>query len=255
MDLMSNNYLVILQARMSSTRLPGKVLAEINEIPMIYWQVKRIEKSKLIGGICVAISEDPIDDVLFNFLVSHNIEVVRGSLDNVTNRFMKVINSHSQENLIRITGDCPLVMPNLIDEMIEKFNEQNIDYMSNSIMPTFPDGLDVEIFTKKAFTKLLEFQLSPQEIEHVTLGFYQRRGEFRISNFMDNLDRSNFRWTVDYPEDLAFVRNVYSHFKGRETSFEYEDVLEFLSANPQITSEVSASRRNEALLKPTEGHN
>ena len=81
---------------MSSTRLPGKVLAEINEIPMIYWQVKRIEKSELIGGICVAISEDPIDDVLFNFLVSHNIEVVRGSLDNVTNRFMKVIISHSQ---------------------------------------------------------------------------------------------------------------------------------------------------------------
>ena len=240
---------------MSSTRLPGKVLAEINGIPMIYWQIKRIEKSELIGGICVAVSEDPSDDVLFNFLVSHNIEVVRGSLNNVINRFMKVIDSHSQENLIRITGDCPLMMPNLIDEMIEKFNEQNIDYMSNSIMPTFPDGLDVEIFTRKAFTRLFECQLSPQEIEHVTLGFYQRRGEFRISNFMDNFDRSNFRWTVDYPEDLAFVRNVYSHFKGREASFDYEEVLEFLSSNPEITSGISARRRNEALSKPIKEHN
>jgi spore coat polysaccharide biosynthesis protein SpsF len=249
------NYLVILQARMSSSRLPGKVMAEINEMPMIYWQVKRIRESKLISGICVAISEDTADDVLFNFLVSHNIEVVRGSLDNVINRFLKVIDSHPQENFIRITGDCPLVMPQLIDEMIKKFDEQHVDYMSNSIVPTFPDGLDVEIFTKVAFTKLLELQLSLQETEHVTLGFYQRQGEFRILNFMDSLDRSDFRWTVDYSEDLAFVRNVYSYFKGREASFGYEDVLKFLGANPQITSEVSASRRNEALIKPTEGDN
>lgn len=249
------NYLVILQARMSSSRLPGKVMAEINEMPMIYWQIKRIQESKLISGICVAISADPADDALFNFLVSHNIEVVRGSLDNVISRYLKVIDSHPQENFIRITGDCPLVMPKLIDEMINQFNAQHVDYMSNSIVPTFPDGLDVEIFTRVAFTKLLELQLSPQEIEHVTLGFYQRQGEFRISNFMDSLDRSDLRWTVDYSEDLSFVRSVYSHFKGQETSFGYEDALEFLGANPQIISEVSASRRNEALLKPTERHN
>lgn len=230
-------------------------MAEINEMPMIYWQIKRIQESKLISGICVAISADPADDALFNFLVSHNIEVVRGSLDNVISRYLKVIDSHPQENFIRITGDCPLVMPKLIDEMINQFNAQHVDYMSNSIVPTFPDGLDVEIFTRVAFTKLLELQLSPQEIEHVTLGFYQRQGEFRISNFMDSLDRSDLRWTVDYSEDLSFVRSVYSHFKGQETSFGYEDALEFLGANPQIISEVSASRRNEALLKPTERHN
>ena len=230
-------------------------MADINEMPMIYWQIKRIQESKLISGICVAISEDPADDVLFNFLDSHNIEVIRGSLDNVISRFLKVIDSHPQENFIRITGDCPLVMPKLIDEMINQFDVQNVDYMSNSIVPTFPDGLDVEIFTRGAFTKLLELQLTPQEIEHVTLGFYQTQREFKISNYMDSLDRSDFRWTVDYSEDLAFVRNVYSHFKGRETSFGYEDALQFLGANPQIFSEVSASRRNEALLKPTERHN
>ena len=240
---------------MSSTRLPGKAMAEINNFPMIYWQIKRIEKAKLISGICVAISEDPTDDLLFNFLAAHKIEVVRGDLDNVLERFKKVIDSSSQDNFIRLTGDCPLAMPQLIDEMVKEFSRHNFDYFSNSLIPTFPDGLDIEIFTREAFTKLSEFELTPQEIEHVTLGIYNRQEEFRVSNFKDYTNRSSFRWTVDYPEDLDFVRSVYSHFKGRESIFGYEEVLEFLRSNPEVVSGISASRRNEALLKPTEGHN
>jgi spore coat polysaccharide biosynthesis protein SpsF len=252
---MTNNFLVILQARMSSSRLPGKAMAKINEFPMIYWQIKRIEKAKLINGICVAISDDPTDDLLFNFLTEHKIEVVRGDLDNVLERFKKVIDSHSQDNLIRLTGDCPLTMPKLIDEMVKEFSLHDFDYLSNSLVPTFPDGLDIEIFTREAFTKLSECELTPQEMEHVTLGIYNRQEEFKVSNFKDYTDRSNFRWTVDYPEDLDFVRSVYSHFKGRESFFEYEEVLEFLRSNPEVVSGISASRRNEALLKPLEGHN
>jgi spore coat polysaccharide biosynthesis protein SpsF len=252
---MTNNFLVILQARMSSTRLPGKVMAEINDIPMIYWQIKRIEKSKLISGICVAISEDPTDDVLFNFLAEQKIEVVRGALDNVLQRFKKVIDSHPQDNFIRLTGDCPLVMPQLIDEMIEEFRNHNFDYLSNSLIPTFPDGLDIEIFTREAFTRLSEFEMDPQETEHVTLGMYSRPNEFRISSFEDYTDRSSFRWTVDYFEDLDFIRSIYNHFKGRESVFDYEELLEFLRSNPEVVSGISASRRNETLLKPMEGHN
>ena len=93
------------------------------------------------------------------------------------------------------------------------------------------------------------------ELEHVTLGVYNRPEMFRVMNFSDPVDRSNMRWTVDYPEDLEFVRTVYSHFKGREANFDYEEVLEFLSLNPEVTSEISASRRNEALSNPIEEHN
>ncbi len=240
---------------MSSTRLPGKVMAEINDIPMIYWQIKRIERSKLISGICVAISEDPTDDALFNFLVEQKIEVVRGALDNVLQRFKKVIDSHPQDNFIRLTGDCPLVMPQLIDEMIEEFRNHSFDYLSNSLIPTYPDGLDIEIFTRKAFMRLSEFEMAPQETEHVTLGMYSRPKEFKISNFEDYADRSSFRWTVDYIEDLDFIRSIYNHFKGRESIFDYEELLEFLRSNPEVVSGISASRRNETLLKPLEGHN
>jgi spore coat polysaccharide biosynthesis protein SpsF len=255
MELNSKKYLVILQARMSSSRLPGKVMAEINKMPMIYWQVKRIQESKLYGGVCVAISEDASDDVLFNFLVSHGIEVVRGPLENVIERFRIVIDGHTQENFIRITGDCPLVMPRLIDQMIEQFDEQKCDYMSNSMVPTFPDGLDVEIFTRQAFTRLLEFRLTSQEIEHVTLGFYGRQGKFSISNFESSLDGSNLRWTVDYLEDLTFVRTIYAHFLGREIEFNLNDVLEFCASHPEIRNEIEANRRNEALNKAIQEHN
>lgn len=240
---------------MSSLRLPGKVMAEINNFPMIYWQIKRIEKAKLIKGVCVAISEDPTDDLLFEFLTEHKIEVIRGNLNNVLERFKKVIDSHPQDNLIRLTGDCPLIMPQLIDEMVKEFSLHEYDYLSNSLVPTFPDGLDIEIFTREAFTKLSKYKLTPQEMEHVTLGIYNRQEEFKVSNFRDYIDRSSFRWTVDYPEDLDFVRNIYSHFKGRESTFDYKEVLEYLHLNPEMISGISASRRNEALLKPLEGHN
>ena len=240
---------------MSSSRLPGKVMAEVNDFPMIYWQIKRIEKAKLISGICVAISDDPTDDLLFNFLTEHKIEVVRGDLDNVLERFKKVIDSHSQGNIIRLTGDCPLVMPKLIDEMVVKFEEKFPDYLSNSLVPSFPDGLDIEIFSSEAISRLESLDLSKMELEHVTLGFYNRPDLFRVLNFSTPMNRSSMRWTVDYPEDLDFVRSVYSHFKGRESIFDYEEVLEFLRLNPEVVSGIVASRRNEALLKPLEGHN
>ena len=253
---MANKNLVILQARMSSTRLPGKVLAIINGQPMILWQIQRIKEARSIDELIVATSTDQSDDALVEFLELNGVLVHRGPIDDVYERFRQVLKRlANSQTIVRLTADCPFTMPELIDEMVNKFESSDIDYLSNALVPTFPDGLDVEIFTRVAFTKLLELQLSPQEIEHVTLGFYQRQGEFRISNFMDSLDRSDLRWTVDYSEDLSFVRSVYSHFKGQETSFGYEDALQFLGANPQIISEVSASRRNEALLKPTERHN
>jgi spore coat polysaccharide biosynthesis protein SpsF (cytidylyltransferase family) len=146
-------------------------------------------------------------------------------------------------------------MPTIIDDVLESFNPEIYDYMSNTIEPSFPDGLDVEVFTKAAFLDLENLGLTDEECEHVTLAFHRYKENFRLANFRGNPDRSNMRWTADYPQDLDFVRSVYSHFKGRESVFEYEEVLEFLRSNPEVVSGISASRRNEALLKPLEGHN
>ena len=247
--------IVVLQARMSSNRLPGKVLKPINGQPMIYRQIQRVFRSTLVEDVIVATSVSSSDDELVEFLESEGIKVFRGSLDNVLSRFLEISKRINPTNIIRLTGDCPLVMPKLIDEMIVYFEEKLPDYLSNSLVPSFPDGLDVEILSIEAISRLESLSLSKMEFEHVTLGLYKRPDMFRVLNFSSPINRSNMRWTVDYPEDLDFVRSVYSHFKGRETTFEYQEVLEFLRSNPEVVSRISASRRNEALLKPKEGHN
>jgi spore coat polysaccharide biosynthesis protein SpsF len=240
---------------MSSNRLPGKVLKPINGQPMIYRQIKRVLESTLVEDVIVATSVSSSDDELVQFLESENIKVFRGSLDNVLSRFLEISKEINPTNIIRLTGDCPLVMPRLIDEMVVQFEEKLPDYLSNSLVPSFPDGLDIEIISSEAITRLESLDLSKMELEHVTLGVYNRPDLFRVLNFSTPINRSSMRWTVDYPEDLDFVRSVYSHFKGREAIFEYEEVLEFLRSNPEVVSGISASRRNEALLKPLEGHN
>jgi spore coat polysaccharide biosynthesis protein SpsF len=240
--------IAILQARMSSSRLPGKVLREINGEPMIYWQLKRILQAKNLDKVIVATSTDSTDDLLVDFLKSKEILYVRGSLNNVKERFDRVITQFPSDSFVRLTGDCPLVMPNLIDELIDAFLLANVDYLSNTINPTYPDGLDIEVVKSEAFEKLNKTALSKAEMEHVTYGLYSRSGQFKTQNYSNTQDLSNFRWTVDYQEDLEFIRAIFSHFKGREESFNFNELMDYLSAHVELKSKIDANRRNESLI-------
>ena len=240
--------IAILQARMSSRRLPGKVLREINGRPMIYWQLQRIYRAKNVDKVIVATSTDTTDDPLVDFLNSEEVPYVRGSLDNVKERFDNVITQFPSESFIRLTGDCPLVMPSLIDDLVDAFHEADVDYLSNTIKPTFPDGLDIEVVKTEAFRKLDNASLSKAEIEHVTYGLYSRTGQFTTQNFVNSQDLSNLRWTVDYQEDLEFVRDVFSYFTGREDSFNLIELLDYLGNNRELKSTIDANRRNESLI-------
>ena len=240
--------IAILQARMSSRRLPGKVLREINGKPMIYWQLQRIYRAKNVDKVIVATSTDTTDDPLVDFLNSEEVLYVRGSLDNVKERFDNVIRQFPAESFIRLTGDCPLVMPSLIDDLVDAFHEAEVDYLSNTIKPTFPDGLDIEVVKTEAFKRLDNASLSKAEIEHVTYGLYSRTDQFTTQNFVNSQDLSNLRWTVDYQEDLDFVRDVFSHFIGREDSFNLIELLDYLGNNRELKSNIDASRRNESLI-------
>lgn len=246
---MSNHVLVILQARMSSSRLPGKVLMNINGKPMIHWQIQRILKSSLVSQLVVATSVDSSDDSLVKFLEENSIIVRRGSLDDVLSRFIQVANEYPYDALIRLTGDCPLVMPELIDQMIDSFFEQKVDYLSNTLVPTFPDGLDIEVLNSGVLEKLTTFGLTNKELEHVTYGVYTRPETFRLKNFLNDTDRSQDRWTVDYQEDFDFVQAIFQEFSGRETFFSYEEVCDFLSKNPGLKSRAQSYQRNEQLFK------
>lgn len=239
--------IAILQARISSSRLPGKVMLKINGEPMIYRQIERIQKASTIDEIIVATSTDSSDDPLSEFLVERGLRVFRGELDDVLSRFLMIQNELKPTAVIRLTGDCPLVMPKLIDRMVLKFYDDNLDYLSNTLKPTYPDGLDIEVISPSALRKLETFDLSIAEKEHVTLGIYSRPSKFSFENFCGDGDFSNERWTVDYIEDLEFVRNVFREFQGREPDFTFEDVMLFLSKSPNLRSTITADRRNEKL--------
>lgn len=220
--------LAILQARMSSTRLPGKVLANINDQPMIKWQIDRILRAD-IDALIVVTSVHQSDDVLASYIEELGIPILRGSLDDVHSRYLSVVEKLKPEFFLRLTADCPLVMPNLINKMVSAFQSEKYDYYSNTINRTFPDGLDIEIVDTQAFREFSKNNLSLQEKEHVTVGMVNRRSTFVTGSFEQASDLSDLRWTVDYPEDLEFAREIYGRFKGRETEFTYSEVLNAIS--------------------------
>ena len=222
-------------------------MMEINGYPMIYWQIHRILTSRTVDELVVATSSDASDDELTNYLRENSINVHRGSLDNVLSRFTEVSRNYPHDALIRFTGDCPLVMPELIDQMVPQFYELDIDYLSNTLEPTFPDGLDIEIVKEGVLDQLALLNLNQKELEHVTYGVYTRPKLFKSANFSNVIDCSAQRWTVDYQQDLDFARRVFLEVQGRETDFTYHEVNEFLRGNPELQASNSAFKRNEQL--------
>lgn len=240
--------LAILQARTSSSRLPGKVLMKINGTPMISWQIQRISKSKRISHLVVATSSDQSDDALAAYLERSGIEVYRGSLNDVHSRYLNVINKYPDyELIVRLTGDCPLVMPHLIDEMVEYFEDNNFDYLSNCLSPTFPDGLDIEIFSRQSFLSLSELELDDRDKEHVTIKYRTSNLCFRLGEVKCWRDLGAERWTVDYPEDFNFVERVFTHFRGKESLFTFEETLAYLEKYPDSKNVLSHTLRNISL--------
>lgn len=239
---------VLLQARMSSSRLPKKVLAEINGAPMIVWQIERIKKCLEIGNLIVLTSSLKADDALFDVVTNLGVPCFRGEPEDVFQRYVDCVQEFDVgESFIRLTADCPLVMPNLLSKMIEIFSSTLQDYVSNTIVPTYPDGLDVEVVRTAAFITLNDFNLSKQEREHVTLGIRNREKIFKLKNVVNEVDLRDRRWTVDYKEDLDFVREVYAEFKNRELEFNLQDVLKFESDYPDKVNKRNASFRDIAL--------
>ena len=232
---------------MGSTRLPGKVMGDLDGIPMIGYQLKRLRKSALVSKVVVATTIDGSDNPLVAYLDTIAQEVVRGPINDVLMRFLMVLDVYNPPYFVRITGDCPLVMPDLIDSMISEFESASLDYLSNALNPSFPDGLDIEIVKTSALRRLDGMQLSEPEREHVTLGLYSRPTEFTLKNINCSLDLSEERWTVDYPEDLEFIRRVVKHENALNQIMSLEDVLKFLKDFPELRNKVSSDLRNEAI--------
>ena len=242
------NNLAILQARTGSTRFPGKVLKQINGRSLIEWQILRIKESN-IEKIVLATSNESTDDELAKIVRNLGIQVFRGSLTNVHSRFLSIVQQECPDYFIRLTGDCPVTMPILINEMISAFESSRVDYLSNVDPPTYPDGLDIEIISSKSFLEFSKMDLTEDEREHVTLGMRERPKIFRIDNFSNDRDLSKARWTVDYEGDFNFIKKVFEYFDGRETNFTMNDILQALESGHIVDNIISHEFRNITLKK------
>ncbi len=151
--------------------------------------------------------------------------------------------------VVRLTGDCPLTSPMVIDHVVREFHASANDYLSNTMEPTYPDGLDVEVMTASSLRSIDESSMDRHEREHVTLGIYRRTEEFRIGSFRDpsGADHSHLRWTVDTADDLMFVETVYRRLYESNPTFEYADVLDLVHRNPTLMRSVDDEARNSAL--------
>ncbi len=219
---------------------------------MIEWQISRIQKSN-VEKIILATSNDVTDDELANTVQSLGIAVFRGSLTDVHSRFRTILQEEAPDYFLRLTGDCPVVMPNLINEMMSKFESDDLEYFSNINPPTFPDGLDIEIVSCQSFLEFSKQNLTDHEREHVTLGMRLRPKEFKFGNFENEQNLSKMRWTVDYEEDFIFISKIFEYFIGREDAFTIDDILQGLNSGKLSDNVISDEFRNVSVKNGVEG--
>ena len=218
--------LTILQARMSSTRLPGKVMRPILGQPMMARQIERLRRARRIGDLVVATSVEPGDDVVASCAERLGCLVFRGSLADVLGRYAGALERHGPaDHVVRVTADCPLTDWRVVDEVIERHLAAGADYTSNTVERTYPKGLDVEIVRAPLLLQAAAEAQDPYEREHVTPFFYFRPERFRIEQVTQAVDQNLLRWTVDTPADFVFTEAVYRALYAAKPDFLSEDVL------------------------------
>jgi spore coat polysaccharide biosynthesis protein SpsF len=216
---------------------------------MIVRQLERISRARLLDGIVVATSVDPSDDELASLLVDRGVRVFRGSLTDVLGRFVAASGQYPAQHIVRLTADCPLADPDVIDAVVAHHLVCAADITTNSLHPTFADGLDVEVITASALERAGSEAGLEYEREHVTQFFYRRPDQFRIVNYSGFDDFSVLRWTVDYSEDFAFVDAVYNALYPVKADFGFRDILRLLADRPELKLMNSGFLRNEGLAQ------
>jgi spore coat polysaccharide biosynthesis protein SpsF len=239
----------VLQARFSSSRLPGKVLKPILGKPMLALQVERIKRVKLIDKLIIATSDGAEDDKISELCEEINTECFRGSLDDVLDRFYQAVRLSNPEHIVRLTGDCPLCDPILIDTLIDFHLAGNYDYSCNTLRPTYPDGLDIEVCRFSCLATAYQEAFLPSHREHVTQFMHRQPERFKIGDYQSDVDRSDLRWTVDEQLDFELVTKIYESLYPQHPDFTTQDILNWLEANPEWRDYNTRYQRNEGLTK------
>jgi len=244
--------IAILQARVGSTRLPGKVLKIIQNKTILELIIERVQQSTLVDKIVVATTDNKKDDEILEICEKLGIESFRGSEEDVLDRFYQCSVLHKPDLIIRLTSDCPLIDPYHIDRLIQYSldHKNEFDYFSNCREPTLPDGLDVEVIPFETLERAWNEAKKPYEREHVSPYIYLNPNLFKIASYKNPDDYSHHRWTLDTSEDFEFIKSIYSHFVGKKQQFFYlDDIIEYLKQNPDIYSINAGYKRDEKFRK------
>jgi perosamine synthetase len=243
------NIVAIIQARMGSQRLSGKSLADIAGQPLLGHIIDRIRGSKLINNVVLATTDKPSDEVLVNYCATKNVKSFCGSEEDVLDRFYRAASGVQADVIVRVTADDPFKDPAVIDLVIsELLSSDSVDYASNTLKPTFPEGLDIEVIRFSAFEQAWREARLPSEREHVTPYIWKNPQKFCVRNVEHSVDLSKQRWTLDYEKDLEFTRAVYARlYKGQ--IFSMPSILALLEAEPAIAAINQGFQRNAGYIK------
>lgn len=227
----------IIQARMGSSRLPNKVLMDIDGMPSLKFMIDRVMKSKHLEKIIIATTKDDKDKVIVDFCIDNNISFYCGSENDVLDRYYQSSKINNVTTIVRLTSDCPLIDPVLIDETINLFRLKNVDYAANAAPPEikkYPDGSDVEVFSFKALEKVWNEAKDLKDREHVTFYFWKKDKKFTTAMLDNKYDWGKYRITVDYKEDIELVRKIVKKL-NKQGKFGYmNEIIEILESNPEL---------------------
>lgn len=239
--------LAIVQARMGSTRLPQKVMMPIRGVPLIEWLLRRLSRCTQLDQIVVATSTNTNNHVLVDCVEKLGFVTSRGSEDDVLDRYYQAAKQFRPDIIVRITADCPLMDPALVDELVSAFKRSSFDYLCNINPPTYPDGLDIEVFSREALEKAWTETQDVYEREHVT-PYLRESGRFKTKNLPFEQDHSGERWTLDEPADFLVIEKVIEHFWPRD-DFGWQEVISLRQTHPLIFVANQHLMRNEGSKK------
>ncbi|MEX1013232.1 MAG: glycosyltransferase family protein [Waddliaceae bacterium] len=236
---------IIVQTRMGSSRLPGKALLPVLDRPLLSYQIERLTRVKSATRLLIATTTKPQDKEICDLCKKEGIACFRGDEQNVLERYLQAAKSVESDVIVRITGDCPLIDPEIVDKVIQYYLSGSFDYVSNTLKWSWPRGMDVEVFSMKALEMAFSSANSSYDQEHVTPFFYHNPKIFKLGSVVNDVDHSHLRLTVDTKEDFMLIAEILTRLYPQNPKFTFDDIASLLAKNPQLVELNAAVKQKE----------
>ena len=236
---------------MGSTRLPGKVLSRVLDMPLLQFQIERLKDIPKVDSIVIATTTNPADDLIEDLCKSLGYLVFRGAEHDVLKRYYEAAQIYEADCIVRINSDCPLIDPAVVSRVLDVFlSELGLyDYVSNILEKGYPIGLHTEVFSREALTNAFNNSTDPDEREHVTPYLYRNPDKFKLASITPEIDMSHLRWTVDYPVDFEVIRRIIEGIYPKNSKFGIDEIIHFIEENPEVSELNSHIQKNQTIMR------